>query len=90
MFRSKALTLMDAERFAPMYNLDTGRPNRAMQTVLCVLALKEMFDLMDMEALEELASNLLWDHAMRLEIEQCALRDMRNRSSAITKTLLRA
>ena len=49
-FRNEALPLIEEERFAPMYSPDTGRPNRAVQTVLGVLVLKEMFDLTDMEA----------------------------------------
>ena len=53
-FRKEALPLIDEERFAAMYSADMGRPNRAVQTVLGVLVLKEMFDLTDIEALEEL------------------------------------
>ena len=58
-FRKEALPLIDEERFAEMYSADMGRPNRAVQTVLGVLVLKEMFDLTDIEALEELEFNLL-------------------------------
>ena len=50
-----------------------GRPNRAVQTVLGVLVLKEMFDLTDIEALEELEFNLLWHHALGLEMEEAHL-----------------
>ena len=57
-FRQEALPLIDEERFAEMYSADMGRPNRAVQTVLGVLVLKEMFDLTDIEALEELEFNL--------------------------------
>ena len=32
-FRNEALPLIDEERFAPMYCVDNGRPNRAVQTV---------------------------------------------------------
>ena len=71
-FRNEALVLIEEERFAPMYSPDMGRPNRAVQTVLGVLVLKEMFDLTDMEALEELEFNLLWHHALRLEMERGA------------------
>ena len=49
-FRNEALVLIEEERFAPLYSPDMGRPNRAVQTVLGVLVLKEMFDLTDMEA----------------------------------------
>ena len=72
-FRNGALVLIAEERFAPMYSPDMGRPNRAVQTVLGVLVLKEMFDLTDMEALEELEFNLLWHHALRLEVEEAHL-----------------
>ena len=72
-FRNEALVLIEEERFAPMYSPDMGRPNRAVQTVLGVLVLKEMFDLTDMEALEELEFNLLWHHALRLEMEEAHL-----------------
>ena len=44
-----------------------------MQTVLGVLVLKEMFDLTDVETLEELEFNLLWHHALRLEMEEAHL-----------------
>ena len=53
-FRNEALPLIDEERFAPMYCVDNGRPNRAVQTVLGVHLLKEMFNLTDDEALEQL------------------------------------
>ena len=72
-FRNEALVLIEEERFAPMYSPDMGRPNRAVQTVLGVLVLKEMLDLTDMEALEELEFNLLWHHALRLEMEEAHL-----------------
>ena len=68
-FRNEAVPLIDEERFAEMYSADMGRPNRAVQTVLGVLVLKEMFDLTDIEALEELEFNLLWHHALGLEVE---------------------
>ena len=51
-FRNEALPLIDEERFAPMYCVDNGRPNRAVQTVLGVHLLKEMFNLTDQEALD--------------------------------------
>ena len=83
-FRNEALVLIEEERFAPMYSPDMGRPNRAVQTVPGrragrantgdkMLVLKEMFDLTDMEALEELEFNLLWHHALRLEMEEAHL-----------------
>jgi hypothetical protein len=73
MFQSRALPLIDEERFAGMYCDDNGRPNRAVQTVLGVLILKEMFNLTDEEALEDLEFNLLWHHALRLTLEEAHL-----------------
>ena len=61
-FRNQALPLIDEERFAPMYCDDNGRLNRAVQTVLGVHILKEMFNLTDQEALGQLEFNLLWHH----------------------------
>ncbi len=56
-----------------MYCPDNGRPNRAVQTVLGMHILKEMFDLTDEQALEQLEFNLLWHHALRLDIEETHL-----------------
>ena len=75
-FRNEALPLIDEELLAPMYCADNGRPNRAVQTVLGVHLLKEMFNFTDGEALEQLEFNpsassgqaLLWHHALRLDI----------------------
>ena len=72
-FRNEAFPLIDEERFAPMYCADNGRPNRAVQTVLGVHLLKEMFNLTDDEALEQLEFNLLWHHALRLDMEETHL-----------------
>jgi hypothetical protein len=72
-FRNRALPLIDEHRFAPMYHPDNGRPNRAVETVLGVHILKEMFDLTDEEALEQLEFNLLWHHALRLTGEEAHL-----------------
>ena len=56
-----------------MYCADNGRPNRAVQTVLGVHLLKEMLHLTDDEALEQLEFNLLWHHALRLDMEETHL-----------------
>jgi hypothetical protein len=73
MFQARALPLIDEERFAMMYCEDNGRPNRAVQIVLGVLVLKDMFNLTDEEALENLEFNLLWHHALRLTLEEAHL-----------------
>ena len=73
MFQTRALPFIDENCFADMYCEDNGRPNRAVQTVLGVLLLKDMFNLTDEEALENLEFNLLWHHALRLTLEEAHL-----------------
>ena len=70
MFQSRALPLIDEKRFASMYCEDNGRPNRVVQTVFGVHILKDLFNLTDEEALEELEFNLLWHHALQLTLEE--------------------
>ena len=65
-FRNEALPLIDEERFAPMYCADNGRPNRAVQTVLGVHLLKEMFNLTDDEALAGCGKALLSTQGRKL------------------------
>jgi hypothetical protein len=72
-FRNKALPLIDEGRFAYMYCEDNGRPNRAVQTLLGVIILKEFWDLTDQEALEHLEFNLLWQYALQLTAEEAHL-----------------
>jgi len=72
-FRARALPLIDEELFAPLYCDDNGRPNRPVQTVFGVLLLKEMFDLTDEQALEQLEFSLLWHHALALTPEAAHL-----------------
>lgn len=72
-FQSRALPLIDEPRFAHLYCPDNGRPNRAVQIVLGALLLKELFDLTDQEALEQLEFNLLWHHALRLTADEAHL-----------------
>lgn len=72
-FRSQALPLIDEGRFAHMYCEDNGRPNRAVQSLLGVLILKDFWDLTDGEALEQLEFNLLWHYALQLTAEESHL-----------------
>ena len=72
-FRDRALPLIDEERFAPLYSAGAGRPNRPVETVFGVLLLKEMFNLTDMEALDQLEFNLQWHHALALTAEEAHL-----------------
>jgi Transposase DDE domain/Transposase domain (DUF772) len=65
-FREHALPLIEEEPFAPLFDDANGRPNSPVQVVIAVLILKEMFNLTDEEALEQLEFNLQWQHALRL------------------------
>jgi hypothetical protein len=65
-FQQRALPLIHEESFAPLYCEDNGRPNQPVQVVFGVLLLKEIFNLTDEEALEQLEFNLLWQHALGL------------------------
>ena len=71
-FRNEALPLIEEEG-----SLRCTARTWAGQTVRCRRCwecwCKEMFDLTDVETLEELEFNLLWHHALRLEMEEAHL-----------------
>ena len=72
-FRTRALPLIDEDSLAFLYADGVGRPNRAIQTVLGVLLLKELFDLTDQETLGALEFDLRWQHALDLTPEEAHL-----------------
>jgi hypothetical protein len=63
-YRNHALGLIDETRFARYYDADNGRPNKSVRLVVSVLVLKEMFNLTDQEALEQLEWNAAWHYAL--------------------------
>lgn len=63
-FRNAALQLIDEARFAKFFHRDNGRPNKSVRLVLGVLVLKDVFDLTDEQALEQLEWNTAWHHAL--------------------------
>ena len=69
-FRSKALGLIDESRFAKYFDPENGRPNKSIRLVIGVLVLKEVFDLTDAEALEELEWNVAWQYALDITPEE--------------------
>lgn len=73
LFREAALPLIREELFAVLFHQDNGRPNRPVKLVFGVLLLKEIFDLTDMDALEQLEWNLQWQHALALTPEEAHL-----------------
>ena len=63
-YRSHALPLIDESRFAQYFDPENGRPNKSVRQVVSVLVLKEVFDLTDEEALENLEWNAAWQYAL--------------------------
>ena len=68
-FRSNALALIDENRFAKYFVRDNGRPNKSVRLVVSVLVLKEVFDLTDRDALEQLEWNSAWHYALDITPE---------------------
>jgi hypothetical protein len=79
-FRDKALPLIEEERFRHLFCKDNGRPNKPVQTVIGVLVLKEMFDLTDLETLERLDFDLLFQVALGLDVDEahCCQKTLHN------------
>jgi len=69
-YRTKALGLVDEDRFAKYFDPDNGRPNKSIRLVVSVLLLKEVFDLTDVEALAALEWDLSWHYALDLLPEE--------------------
>lgn len=63
-FRNQALGLIDETRFAKYFDAGNGRPNKSVRLVVSVLVLKEVYDLTDDEALEQLEWNTAWHYAL--------------------------
>ena len=63
-FRNAVLHLIDEERFAQFFHKDNGRPNKSVRQVMGVLVLKDIFDLTDEQALEQLEWNTAWHYAL--------------------------
>ena len=68
-FRRSALPLVDESAFAKYFHQNNGRPNTSVRMVICILVLKELFDLTDVESLEQLEWNAAWQYAMDVQPE---------------------
>lgn len=66
-FRTKALPLIDEGAFSHLYHKNNGRPNLAIQTLIGLLVIKEMFDLTDDETLFNLEFHLAYQVALALD-----------------------
>src|SRR5438552_3530074 len=69
-YRQHALGLIDESRFHRFFDEDNGRPNKSIRLLVSVHLFKEMFDLTDNEALEQLEWNAAWHYALDIEPEQ--------------------
>jgi hypothetical protein len=69
-FRSHGLGLIDEGRFAKYFDPENGRPNKWVRLVIGVLVLKDVFDLTDAEALEQLEWNAAWHYALDITPEE--------------------
>jgi hypothetical protein len=74
-FQSKVLpVLLDSEAgFAALYSDETGRPNWSTARMLGICVLQEMLALDDQSALDSLAFDVRWQHALGLEPEDAYL-----------------
>jgi hypothetical protein len=69
-YRSKALPLIDEGPFAKYFDPDNGRPNKSVRLIVSVLMLKEIKNLTDEEALEQLEWNTAWHYAFDITPEE--------------------
>jgi hypothetical protein len=69
-YRSHALPLIDEGRFAKYFDPDNGRPNKSVRLVISILILKEIKNLTDQEALEQLEWNTAWHYAFDITPEE--------------------
>ena len=63
-YRSDALPLIDENKFALFFDPENGRPNKSVRMLVSVLLLKEIYNLTDREALEQLEWNTQWHYAL--------------------------
>jgi transposase len=63
-FRETLCSAVDEGAFREVFSSPTGRPNKSVRMMIGLLLLKEMNDLNDEEALEQLDYNLLWHYAL--------------------------
>lgn len=74
-FQAKVLpVLLDAEEeFAALYSDETGRPCSSVARLLGICVLQEMLDLDDQSALDSVAFDVRWQHALGMEPEDAYL-----------------
>lgn len=79
-FRSKALPLIEEEAFRHLYDDGNGRPNKAVQTVIGLLVLKEIEDLTDEETLARFEFDLSWQYALDVDLDEahCCQKTLHN------------
>jgi len=63
-FREQVLPLIKEERFAQMYCVDNGAPNKSLRTLVGLHLLKDQYDLTDEETLTALEWHTQWHYAL--------------------------
>ena len=69
-YRSHALPLIDEGPFAKYFDPENGRPNKSIRLLVSMLILKEIKNLTDEEALEQLEWNATWHYAFDITPEE--------------------
>ncbi len=69
-WRTHALPLIDEQAFAKYFDAENGRPNKSIRQVVSVLVLKEVHDLTDAEALDDLEFDASWQYALDVVPEE--------------------
>jgi hypothetical protein len=69
-YLTRALPLIDEELFAQYFDPANGRPNKSVKLVVSVLILKDLYNLTDEEALEQLEWNTVWHYALDLSPDE--------------------
>ncbi len=68
-FQKFILPELPVSELSPFFNSGFGRPTKDLYMVLGVLVLKEMLDLTDYEAIDQLAFNIQWHYALNITEE---------------------
>lgn len=70
LFQKKVLPLIDEDVFRDFYDDRMGAPNKAVQTVIGLLIIKELFDYTDSELLSHLDFDLQTQYALDLSVDE--------------------
>lgn len=69
LFKEVVLNELPVDELAKYFNLEIGRPTKELHTILGVIQLQQMFNLTDLQTINELAFNSLWHYALDITNE---------------------